>query len=209
MRGLTPRQRAALDFIREFTRTRGFPPSVRELAGALGLRSSSVAYYHLAALEKKGYVRRSPFRPRTIEVLRNPDGLPAKRAVKVPLVRPSRPDSATLLQPAGEIVLPSDFAPSGSVATVVDSAGEGAGVRPGDLLVVAPRTSPQPGALRAVLTDGRVSVERSQTPGAGSAPGGTVLGTVCGLIRILDPDIARSLGVGIEADQEVKSGAAS
>ena len=65
---LTPRQKEVLDFIKEFILKRGFPPSVREIGDRFGIYPRAV-FDHIRALEKKGYVRRSPAKSRGIEVL--------------------------------------------------------------------------------------------------------------------------------------------
>lgn len=65
---LTPRQQQILDFVREGVSTHGYPPSVREIADTVGLRSPSTVKHHLDALEKAGYLRRDPRRPRALEV---------------------------------------------------------------------------------------------------------------------------------------------
>jgi repressor LexA len=74
--GLTPRQRRILDVIRDAVRRRGYPPSVREIGEAVGLTSSSSVAHQLTALERKGYLRRDPNRPRAVEV-RSPQEAPA------------------------------------------------------------------------------------------------------------------------------------
>ncbi|HEX7188394.1 MAG TPA: transcriptional repressor LexA [Actinomycetes bacterium] len=71
--GLTPRQRRVLEVIRDSVERRGYPPSMREIGESVGLTSSSSVSHQLATLEKKGYLRRDPNRPRAIEV-RSPDG---------------------------------------------------------------------------------------------------------------------------------------
>ena len=70
--GLTPRQRRVLEVIRDSVERRGYPPSMREIGEAVGLTSSSSVSHQLATLERKGYLRRDPNRPRAIEV-RSPD----------------------------------------------------------------------------------------------------------------------------------------
>jgi len=70
--GLTPRQRKVLEVIRSAVERKGYPPSMREIGEAVGLTSSSSVSHQLAALERKGYLRRDPNRPRAIEV-RSPD----------------------------------------------------------------------------------------------------------------------------------------
>jgi repressor LexA len=70
--GLTPRQRKVLDVIRTAVERRGYPPSMREIGEAVGLTSPSSVAHQLATLERKGFIRRDPNRPRAIEV-RVPD----------------------------------------------------------------------------------------------------------------------------------------
>jgi repressor LexA len=70
--GLTPRQRLVLETIRSSVETRGYPPSMREIGEAVGLTSPSSVKHQLTALERKGYLRRDPNRPRAIEVV-HPD----------------------------------------------------------------------------------------------------------------------------------------
>jgi repressor LexA len=67
--GLTPRQRRVLETIRESVERRGYPPSMREIGEAVGLTSPSSVAHQLASLERKGYLRRDPNRPRAIEVI--------------------------------------------------------------------------------------------------------------------------------------------
>ncbi|MCR6096154.1 transcriptional repressor LexA [Salipaludibacillus agaradhaerens] len=69
MSKLSPRQQAILEFIRAEVKDKGYPPSVREIGEAVGLASSSTVHGHLSRLEKKGYIRRDPTKPRAIEVI--------------------------------------------------------------------------------------------------------------------------------------------
>lgn len=72
MRPLTPRQQAILDFVGEFSRDRGFAPSLREIGEAVGLTNISAVRGHVAALEKKGALRKEPDQPRSISVVTSP-----------------------------------------------------------------------------------------------------------------------------------------
>lgn len=90
---LTPRQKKIMEFIAGEIRRKGYPPSVREIGKAVGLRSSSTVHGHLTRLEEKGYLRRDPARPRAIEVLKpaswpEPDPIShlGRRLVAVPVV---------------------------------------------------------------------------------------------------------------------------
>lgn len=69
MSKVSSRQVAILEFIRSEVRSKGYPPSVREIGEAVGLASSSTVHGHLDRLEKKGLIRRDPTKPRAIEIL--------------------------------------------------------------------------------------------------------------------------------------------
>jgi repressor LexA len=66
---LSSREEQVLQVVRDGVARRGFPPSIREIGDAVGLRSTSSVAYHLKALQKKGYLHRDPGRPRTVELL--------------------------------------------------------------------------------------------------------------------------------------------
>lgn len=66
---LGKRQSQILDFIRAFVAEKGFSPSNREIGDAVGLSSSSTTHSHIAALEVKGYIRRDPGKPRSIQLV--------------------------------------------------------------------------------------------------------------------------------------------
>ncbi|NIK10949.1 transcriptional repressor LexA [Alkalibacillus sp. S2W] len=68
MTKLSKRQKQIYEFISEEVRAKGYPPSVREIAEAVGLASSSTVHGHLSRLEEKGYIRRDPTKPRAIEI---------------------------------------------------------------------------------------------------------------------------------------------
>ena len=65
---VTERQRAILDYLREFVDEHGYPPTVREIGEAVGLRSPSTVHAHLAQLERAGLLRRDPTKPRALEL---------------------------------------------------------------------------------------------------------------------------------------------
>lgn len=66
---LTKRQSEILEFIQEYLDDHGYPPTVRDIGGAVGLTSSSTVHAHLANLEKAGAIRRDPTKPRALEIL--------------------------------------------------------------------------------------------------------------------------------------------
>src|SRR6266498_5819604 len=65
---LTTRQRRILEFIRDAVNERGYPPSIREICDEVGLTSTSSVHSQLQTLEKKGFIRRDPTKPRAIEI---------------------------------------------------------------------------------------------------------------------------------------------
>lgn len=85
-RNLNGKQREVLDFIRSELYAKGYPPSVREICEAVGLKSTSTVHGHLERLEKKGYIRRDPTKPRAIEVLDNSPLSLARELVEVPII---------------------------------------------------------------------------------------------------------------------------
>jgi repressor LexA len=78
--GLTPRQRRVLDVIRDSVKSRGYPPSMREIGEAVGLTSSSSVAHQLRKLEARGFIRRDVNRPRAVEILYPAQGAEATPA---------------------------------------------------------------------------------------------------------------------------------
>ncbi len=84
---LNTRQIQILEFIRKEIKQKGYPPAVREIGGAVGLRSSSTVHSHLNVLETKGYIRRDPTKPRAIEILvSNDNSVSVKELIDVPII---------------------------------------------------------------------------------------------------------------------------
>ncbi len=140
---LTPRHRGILDFIEAQMRSRGYPPSVREIGEAVGLTSTSTVHAHLRTLQRLGYLRRDPTKPRAIEVRYDPSsGAAAERrpARHVPLVGDVAAGTDVLAQENVEelLPLPADFTGDGPVFMVRvrgDSMID-AGILDGDYVVV-------------------------------------------------------------------------
>ena len=80
--GLTARQRRVLEVIRNSVDRRGYPPSMREIGQAVGLASPSSVSHQLAALERKGFLRRDPNRPRALEIVSPEAAAKAARAAR-------------------------------------------------------------------------------------------------------------------------------
>ncbi|HHU78855.1 MAG: transcriptional repressor LexA [Caldicoprobacterales bacterium] len=85
-KALSEKQKKILEFLKEEIRTKGYPPSVREICNAVGLKSTSTVHGYLERLEKKGFIRRDPAKPRAIEILDDTVFLSKKELVNVPIV---------------------------------------------------------------------------------------------------------------------------
>lgn len=83
---ITDKQREILEYIRETILAKGYPPAVREICEAVHLKSTSSVHSHLETLEKNGYIRRDPTKPRTIEILDDDFALTRREMVNVPVV---------------------------------------------------------------------------------------------------------------------------
>lgn len=83
---ITKKQQEILDYIKNEILNKGFPPAVREICEAVQLKSTSSVHAHLEALEKNGYIRRDPTKPRTIEIIDDNFNLVRREMVNVPLI---------------------------------------------------------------------------------------------------------------------------
>lgn len=107
---ISARQLEILNFIKSELRSKGYPPSVREIGDAVGLSSSSTVHGHLNQLEKKGYIRRDPTKPRAIEVVGMDnvfEGInSSKKIINIPIVGQVAAGSPILAEENIEEVLP-------------------------------------------------------------------------------------------------------
>lgn len=83
---ISKKQSEILEYIKEQILERGFPPAVREICEAVNLKSTSSVHSHLETLEKNGYIRRDPTKPRAIEILDENFNLSRREMVQVPIV---------------------------------------------------------------------------------------------------------------------------
>ena len=83
---ITPKQKEILEYIKDQILTRGFPPAVREICEAVNLKSPSSVHSHLDTLEKNGYIRRDPTKPRAIEILDDNFNLTRREMVNIPII---------------------------------------------------------------------------------------------------------------------------
>ena len=154
MRSSGENQQKILDFIRSEIETKGYPPSVREICAAVGLRSTSSVHMHLTQLEKQGIIRRDATKPRALELLDSP----LSRARSVPLV-----GKVTAGQPILAIeniedylVIPNDLAGQESELYALRVQGESmieAGILDGDIVVVHSQEQAENGDIVVALFD--------------------------------------------------------
>lgn len=151
---LTERQQGILDFIDSENRERGYPPSVREIGEAVGLTSPSTVHSHLNTLQKLGYLRRDPSKPRAIEVRYDPNsGAVIERAAvtHVPLVGDVAAGTDVLAHENVEelMPLPTEFTGEGELY-MLRVRGESminAGIHDGDFVVVSRQDTAQNGEI--------------------------------------------------------------
>jgi repressor LexA len=163
---LTSRQQQILDMIRETVSLRGYPPSVREIGEAVGLRSTSSVHAQLASLERLGYLRRDPSRPRAIEVRFDPETELARSPATmraVPLVGEIAAGAPIVAEERVEELyqLPKDLVGDGTLF-MLRVRGESmvlAGVLPGDYVVVRQQPTVEQGEMCAAMVDGEATVK--------------------------------------------------
>ena len=151
---LTDRQREVLEIIDQSMRDRGYPPSVREIGEAVGLTSPSTVHSHLNTLQRLGYLRRDPTKPRAIEVRWDPNSgavFERRPARHVPLVGDVAAGTDVLAQENVEelVPLPADFTGDGDLFMLRvrgDSMIE-AGILDGDYVVARAQTTADKGDI--------------------------------------------------------------
>lgn len=151
---ITFRQRQVLDFIEQQMRERGYPPSVREIGEAIGLTSPSTVHSHLNTLQRLGYLRRDPTKPRAIEVRWDPNSgaVMERRPVRhVPLVGDVAAGANVLAEENVEELLPvpADFTGEGELFMLRvrgDSMIE-AGILDGDYVIAVQQQTAEDGDI--------------------------------------------------------------
>lgn len=158
---LTARQRQVLVFISEYLAEKGYPPSVREIGEAVGLTSSSTVHLHLSTLQKKGYLRRDPTKPRAIEIRWDEtSGAKADRSPvrNVPLLGQIAAGQPVLAAEQVEEVfpLPVEFVGEDTVfmLRVKGDSMLDAGILDGDFVIVRQQPSAETGEIVAALVGG-------------------------------------------------------
>jgi repressor LexA len=175
--GLTQRQRRVLEVIRDSIERHGYPPSVREIGEAVGLSSASSVAHQLSVLQKKGWLRRDPNRPRALDVRLPGESVPgagtatavgadepnAPAATYVPVVGRIAAGGPVLAEQAVEDVfpLPRELVGEGtlfSLKVAGDSMVEAA-ICDGDWVVVRQQPTAENGEIVAAMIDGEATVK--------------------------------------------------
>ncbi|MHB8438930.1 MAG: transcriptional repressor LexA [Acidimicrobiales bacterium] len=158
---LTGKRQEILEFIASNLRERGYPPSVREIGEAVGLTSSSTVHAHLAVLQREGFLRRDPTKPRAIEVRYDPSSkaaISARPVRTVPLIGDVAAGTGVLASENVEelLPLPEDFTGKGSLfmlrvhgESMID-----AGILDGDYVVVRQQPDAEEGDIVVAGTPG-------------------------------------------------------
>lgn len=165
---LSARQLEILNFIKSELRTKGYPPSVREIGEAVGLSSSSTVHGHLSQLEKKGYIRRDPTKPRAIELVGMDnifDGINAsKNIISVPIIGQVAAGSPILAEENIEEVLPLPWELVRSenvfMLRVKGDSMINAGIFDGDLVLVRQQKTARNGEIIVALIENEATVKR-------------------------------------------------
>lgn len=160
MTKLSKRQQAILEYIKEQVLDKGYPPSVREIGEAVGLASSSTVHGHLSRLEKKGYIRRDPTKPRAIEVLEleQEDAIPKGEATFAPVIgKVTAGIPITAVENIEEYVpLPNSIAGPDDNIFVLVIEGESmieAGILNEDMVIVKQQQTAQNGEIVVAMTE--------------------------------------------------------
>lgn len=175
--GLTPRQRRILEVIREQVERRGYPPSMREIGDAVGLTSTSSVSHQLHALERKGFLRRDPHRPRAVDVRLPESARRLSRSVDTATTEESTRPEASYVPVVGRIAaggpilaeeaiedvfpLPRQIVGSGQLflLTVVGDSMVDAAICDGDWVVVRQQPTAESGDIVAAMIEGEATVK--------------------------------------------------
>lgn len=172
---LSDRQRRILEVIQDAVVLRGYPPSIREIGDAAGLQSTSSVAYQLKELEKKGFLRRDPNKPRAVDLRHLPS---AQEKKKVPAQdAPEDASNARYIPVVGQIAagspilaeenvtsyypLPEELLGDGDLfmLQVVGDSMHDAGILSGDWVVVRSQPVAEEGEFVAALLDGEATVK--------------------------------------------------
>ena len=154
---ITDKQREILEYIKEMILKKGYPPAVREICEAVHLKSTSSVHSHLESLEKNGYIRRDPTKPRTIEILDDDFALTRRELVNVPVIGTVAAGVPILAEQNIEdyLPIPAEILPNKEVfmLKVKGNSMIEAGIYSGDKVIVAKQPDAENGDKVVALVD--------------------------------------------------------
>lgn len=163
---LSSKQLEILEFIKKELNAKGYPPSVREIGEAVKLKSTSTVHGHLERLEKKGFIRRDPTKPRAIEILDGSSFLYSKKEmVELPVIGKVTAGQPILAQENIEDVfpVPVDFIGNDNTSFMLVVKGDSminAGILSGDYVIVRQQSYANNGDIVVALIDDEATVKR-------------------------------------------------
>ena len=160
---ITDKQREILEYIKEMILKKGYPPAVREICEAVHLKSTSSVHSHLESLEKNGYIRRDPTKPRTIEILDDVFALTRRELVNVPVIGTVAAGTPILAEQNIEdyLPIPAGILPNKEVfmLKVKGNSMIEAGIYNGDKVIVAKQPDAENGDKVVALVDDSATVK--------------------------------------------------
>ena len=162
-RPITKKQEEILNYIKDEILERGFPPAVREICQAVGLKSTSSVHSHLESLEKNGYIRRDPTKPRAIEILEESLNMLRREMVNVPVVGTVAAGQPILAEQNIDsyFPIPSEYMPN-EQSFILKVKGESmvnAGILDGDSVLVMQQTTARNGDIVVALIEDSATVK--------------------------------------------------
>ena len=161
---ITKKQQHILDYIKEQILEKGYPPAVREICEAVGLRSTSSVHSHLETLEKNGFIRRDPTKPRAIEICDDNFHMIRTETSSLPVVGQVAAGTPILAQQNIEsyFPVPAEYVPSGEsfVLKVHGTSMINAGIMDGDYIFVNSCRTAENGQIVVALIDDSATVKR-------------------------------------------------
>lgn len=152
-----------LEYIKSEILNRGFPPAVREICEAVNLKSTSSVHSHLETLEKNGYIRRDPTKPRAIEIIDDNFNLVRREVVNVPILGRVAAGQPILAVENIEnyFPIPAEFMPNAQtfMLTVQGESMINAGIFDGDQILVQQQSTAKNGDMVVALVDDSATVK--------------------------------------------------
>lgn len=160
---ITAKQEEILNYIKNEILERGFPPAVREICQAVNLKSTSSVHSHLESLEKNGYIRRDPTKPRAIEILDDSFNMIRREMVNVPIVGTVAAGQPILAQQNIDsyFPIPSEYMPNEQsfILRVKGESMVNAGIMDGDCVLVRQQSTANNGEMVVALVDDSATVK--------------------------------------------------